>query len=174
MLDRAIAVGRAPTLAALIERGFYSDECISAFPSITPVCAASITTGTDQDQHGIPSMNWYHRGEQRYVEYGSSVSASRRTGIIRSLTDTVYNMNLVHLSRTTPTVFEQLDDADIRTACTSYLIYRGRYRHEPARETAAGLLSLFPTVEAVLVEEAASEAEVLVVADHRESGKRIV
>ena len=52
-------------------------------------------------------MNWYHRGEARYVEYGSSFQASRAFGIVRSLTDTIYNMNLAHLSREAPTVFER-------------------------------------------------------------------
>ena len=37
-----------------------------------------------------------------------------------------------------PTVFESLDDADVRTAGTTYLIYRGRHRHEVAGETRAG------------------------------------
>ncbi len=75
MLERAVATGRAPALKAVMERGTYVDECCAAFPSVTPVCAASIATGTRQDRHRIPSMNWYHREERRYVEYGSSFSA---------------------------------------------------------------------------------------------------
>ena len=81
-------------------------------------------------------MNWFHRGEHRYVEYGSSFRAAQRFGIARQLTDTVYNMNRAHLSADTPTVFESLDDADLRTAGTTYLMYRGRHRHEPQRDTA--------------------------------------
>ena len=42
-------------------------------------------------------MNWYHRGEERYVEYGSSFQATRAFGVVRSLFDTVYNMNMAHL-----------------------------------------------------------------------------
>ena len=42
-------------------------------------------------------MNWYHRGEGRYVEYGTSFKASQTFGFKRSLTDTIYNMNLEHL-----------------------------------------------------------------------------
>ena len=30
-------------------------------------------------------MNWYHRDEQRYIEYGSSLRAARRVGIARQL-----------------------------------------------------------------------------------------
>jgi hypothetical protein len=136
MLERAVNTGRAPAMQAVMDRGTYVDECCAAFPSVTPVCAASIATGTRQDRHRIPSMNWYHRDERRYVEYGSSFSASRRFGIARQLTDTVFNMNAEHLPADVPTVFESLDDADVRTAGTTYLIYRGRHEHQISRETA--------------------------------------
>lgn len=136
MLERAIASGRAPALARIRDEGVYVDDCVAAFPSVTPVCAATITTGVGPDQHLIPSMNWYHREEGRYVEYGSSFSASRQFGVIRSLTDTVYRMNAEHLAADVETVFESLDDADVRTAGTTYLIYRGRHQHEVSNETA--------------------------------------
>src|ERR1700760_1979348 len=140
MLERAIAAGRAPAMALVRERGVYVDDCVAAFPSVTPVCAATITTGVGPDQHGIPSMNWYHRDEARYVEYGSSFSASRQFGVLRSLTDTVYRMNSEHLAADALTVFESLDDADIRTAGTTYLIYRGRHDHEVAQDSALARL----------------------------------
>jgi type I phosphodiesterase/nucleotide pyrophosphatase len=134
-LERAVAAGEAPTLAELMRRGTYVRDCVAAFPSVTPVCAASIATGVWQDEHHIPGMCWYHRGEGRYVEYGSSFRASQRVGLARQLTDTVYNMNGAHLSRSLRTIFETLDDADVRTAGTTYLMYRGRHRHEPSRST---------------------------------------
>jgi Type I phosphodiesterase / nucleotide pyrophosphatase len=135
MLDRAIEEGRAPALKALMEHGTYVRDCVSTFPSVTPVASATIATGARPGQHHIPSMNWFHRGEERYVEYGSSMAATRVFGIVRSLYDTVYNMNMAHLSRARETVFEALDDAGLRTACTTYLIYRGRYRHEPSGDS---------------------------------------
>jgi Type I phosphodiesterase / nucleotide pyrophosphatase len=141
MLERAVAGGHAPTLELLIERGEHVDDCVAAYPSVTPVCAASIATGAAPDRHEIPSMNWYHRGEGRYVEYGTSFKASQAFGFRQSLTDTIYNMNLEHLSAQTPTVFERLDDAGLRTAGTTYLMYRGRHRHEVAGETALARLA---------------------------------
>jgi type I phosphodiesterase/nucleotide pyrophosphatase len=134
MLERAIDSGRAPALKALVERGVYIRDCVSSFPSVTPVASASITTGLGPDRHHIPSMNWYHRGEERYVEYGSSFAATRTFGIVRSLYDTVYNMNLAHLSRAERTVFEVVEDAGFRAACTTYLIFRARHRHEADEE----------------------------------------
>ena len=133
--ERAIDEGQAPALAALMEHGTYVPDCVSSFPSITPVAAASIATGLGPAEHLIPSMNWYHRGEERYVEYGSSLPATRTFGVFRSLQDTVYNMNLAHLTQEHDTVFERLDDAGVRTACTTYLIYRGRHRHEPSGDS---------------------------------------
>jgi predicted AlkP superfamily pyrophosphatase or phosphodiesterase len=135
MLDEAIEEGRAPALAALRDRGRYIRDCISTFPSVTPVASAAIATGTGPGEHHIPSMNWFHRGEERYIEYGSSFPATRAFGVVRSLFDTVYNMNMAHLSRGRKTVFEHLDDAGLRTACTTYLIYRGRTRHDPSGES---------------------------------------
>jgi predicted AlkP superfamily pyrophosphatase or phosphodiesterase len=129
MLERAIDQGQAPVLAKIVQRGTYVRDCVSAFPSVTPVAAASIVTGLGPADHFIPSMNWYHRGERRYVEYGSSFEASRAVGVFRSLQDTVYNMNMAHLNRARRTVFEALMDNGIRTAGTTYLMYRGRKRH---------------------------------------------
>jgi hypothetical protein len=136
MLERAVAEGVAPVLGELMRRGTYVPDCAAAFPSVTPVCAASIATGAGQERHLIPAMNWYMREEARYVEYGSSFRASQRFGIARQLTDTVYNMNRAHLAPEPLTVFEALDDAGVRTAGTTYLIYRGRHRHEPQRDSA--------------------------------------
>lgn len=140
MLERAIETGRAPALGRIRDEGVYVNDVVAAFPSVTPVCAATITTGVGPDQHLIPSMNWYHRFEERYVEYGSSFSATRQFGVVRSLTDTIYRMNAEHLSSDTPTVFESIDDLGLRTAGTTYLIYRGRHQHEVAQESALARL----------------------------------
>jgi hypothetical protein len=134
MLERAVAEGRAPTFAELIERGVLVPDCVSSFPSVTPVASAEMVTGVASDRHWISGMNWYHRLERRYVEYGSSLEASRAFGVFRALYDLVYNMNLGHLSPEVETVFESLEDAGYRTACTPFLIYRGRQRHEVSLE----------------------------------------
>ncbi len=134
MLLRAIAEERAPTFAALLERGVLVEDCVSSFPSVTPVACSEMVTGVGSDQHWISGMNWYHRLERRYVEYGSSLDATRAFGVFRALYDLVYNMNLAHLSPEIETVFESLEDAGRRTACTPFLIYRGRQRHEVSLE----------------------------------------
>jgi hypothetical protein len=130
MLRRAIDAGRAPSFGALVERGVLIEDCVSSFPSVTPVACSEMVTGVGADEHWISGMNWYHRLERRYVEYGSSLEATRAFGVFRALYDLVYNMNLAHLSPEVETLWERLDDAGARTACTPYLIYRGRHRHE--------------------------------------------
>jgi hypothetical protein len=129
-LEEAVAEGRAPTFGALLERGVLVPDCVSSFPSVTPVACSEMVTGVGAERHWISGMNWYHRLERRYVEYGSSLEASRAFGIFRTLYDLVYNMNLAHLSPEIETLFERLDDAGARTACTPFLIYRGRHRHQ--------------------------------------------
>ena len=134
MLRRAVAEGRAPSFAALLERGALVEDCVSSFPSVTPVACAEMVTGVAADRHWISGMNWYHRLERRYVEYGSSLEATRTVGVFRALYDLVYNMNLAHLNPAVETLFERLADAGLRTACTPFLIYRGRRRHPVSLE----------------------------------------
>ena len=130
MLRKTIDSGEAPTFAALEERGKMVDDCVSSFPSVTPVACSEMLTGVGPGDHWVMGMNWYHRVERRYIEYGSSFEATRTFGLFRSMYDLVYNMNLDHLSWEAQTVFERLGDAGVRTASTPFLIYRGRRRHE--------------------------------------------
>jgi hypothetical protein len=133
-LERAIAEGSAPTFAKLVDRGTLVRDCVSTFPSVTPVATSEICTGVGPDRHWISGMNWYHRVERRYVEYGTSLEATRAFGLIRCLYDTVYNLNMFHLSHEVETIYETLMDAGVRTAVTPFLIYRGRCRHEMGLE----------------------------------------
>ena len=130
MLARSIDAGEAPNFAAVCERGATIPDCVAPFPSVTPVCCSEIVTGVRADRHWISGINWYHRAEHRYVEYGSSFEATRAFGLFRTLYDIVYNMNMSHLSHEVETLFELLGDRGVRSACTPFLIYRGRTRHE--------------------------------------------
>ena len=116
-----------PALTFLREHGTYR-RAVSTFPSLTPVCASSIATGAHPDVHHIPHLVWFDRDERRLVEYGSSFAALVAAGTRRSLVDTVFNMNAKHLGPS-PTVFEALDDAGLRTAAVNFTCYRGRTEH---------------------------------------------
>ena len=93
MLERAIERGEAPALKAIRERGTLRRRAVRR----VPVGDAGLR-GVDRHRRPAgppphPAMNWYSRDERRYVEYGSSFRASRKLGIARQLTDTVFNMN---------------------------------------------------------------------------------
>ncbi len=117
-----------PALRFLLDHGSYR-RAVSTFPSLTPVCLASIATGAHPDVHGIPHLVWWHRGEERLVEYGSSFAALRASGLARGLRDSVVNLNERHLSRGAETVYEALEDIGLTTAVINFTTYRGRHRH---------------------------------------------
>jgi Type I phosphodiesterase / nucleotide pyrophosphatase len=126
--EAAASGTETPTLRALAEAGSYR-RAVSAFPSLTPVCLSTIATGGFGDVHGIPHLVWYHRGERRVVEYGSSFGALRAAGLGRSLRDTIVDMNARHLRAEATTIFEAADDAGLTSAAVNFTAYRGRTTH---------------------------------------------
>ncbi|MCL4288971.1 MAG: alkaline phosphatase family protein [Thermoleophilia bacterium] len=128
-LDRGLERGRLPALRLLLDAGGQYVRGVSTFPSVTPVCLSAIATGAGPDVHGIPHLAWYHRGEGRIVEYGSSLAAIRATGLRGALRDSVAGLSRDHLSPGAITVFEQLGDAGLVTAAVNFTCYRGRHTH---------------------------------------------
>ncbi|HEX2112275.1 MAG TPA: alkaline phosphatase family protein [Gaiellaceae bacterium] len=128
MLERGVEEQRVPALAELLDRGTYS-RGVTTFPSVTPVCLTSIATGAHPDRHHIPHLAWYHRGEQRIIEYGSSFPAMRAVGARRALRDSIFDMNHAHMSSGATTIFEAVEDAGLTAASVNFTCYRGRTRH---------------------------------------------
>jgi hypothetical protein len=130
MLEQTLERGGVPALSFLAEHGRYR-RAVSTFPSLTPVCLSTIATGAHPDVHEIPHLVWYHRGERRIVEYGSSFGAVRAAGTRRSLIDTIYGLNAEHLGVRAVTVYEALEDAGLTAAAVNITCYRGRVAHRP-------------------------------------------
>ena len=128
MLEASLGRRSTPTLTSLAEHGRLG-RATTTFPSLTPVCLSSIATGAHPDVHEIPHLVWWHRGERRIVEYGSSFGAVRAAGIGRTLRDTLVGLNADHLGRRAVTIFEALADAGVRTAAVNFTVYRGRTPH---------------------------------------------
>ncbi len=149
LLDRAIAAGRAPTIAWLAGEGGRTDLCVSSFPSLTPVCLAALITGCHPAGSGIPGMTWYHREQRRMVEYGSSLAATLAEGTRQMVDDVLVNLNMLHLSPRATTVFEALEDAGLETAAINTFVCRGRVRHPITRPAARGLARRIGLVDAV-------------------------
>src|SRR5579862_7494269 len=117
-----------PALRFLAEHGEYR-RAASTFPSLTPVCLSSIATGAHPDVHEIPHLVWWHRKEQRIVEYGSSFGAVRAAGLARSLHDTIVGLNASHLGMGAQTIYEALEGNQLTTAAINITCYRGSHRH---------------------------------------------
>jgi hypothetical protein len=137
MLEGSIGTPVAPWLTRLAEHAEYR-RAVSVFPSLTPVCLSSIATGSFPDVHEIPHLVWYHRGEGRLVEYGSSFGAMRAAGARQAIRDTIVNMNASHLGRRAITVYEAADDAGLVPASVNITCYRGRTRHASRVPVIAG------------------------------------
>ena len=128
LLDRALDEQRVPAIAELVARGTLGTG-VTTFPSVTPVCLTTIATGAHPDVHGVPHLAWYHRGEGRIVEYGSSFPAMRAVGARQAFRDAIFTMSHEHVSRGATTVFEAVEDAGLVPAAINFTSYRGRTRH---------------------------------------------
>ena len=130
----AVDVRELPTTPALAlpRRARRVPRAASTFPSLTPVCLSSIATGAHPDVHEIPHLVWWHRGEQRLVEYGSSFGAVRAAGLARVAPRHDRRPERDSTSRTdAETVYEALEDAGLTTAAINITCYRGAHRHLP-------------------------------------------
>ena len=137
MLEGSLGGASTPWLTRLAEHGSYR-RAVSVFPSLTPVCLSSIATGAYPDVHEIPHLVWYHRGERRLVEYGSSFGAMRAAGARQAIRDTIVNMNATHLGRDAVTLYEAAEDAGLVAAAVNITCYRGRTQHVPRVPAIAG------------------------------------
>jgi len=117
-----------PALRFLLDHGSYR-RATSTFPSLTPVCLASIATGGHADVHGIPHLVWWNRDEERLVEYGSSFAAMRASGLTQGIRDTVVNLNERHLFASAETVYEAVEDAGLTAGAINITTYRSRQVH---------------------------------------------
>lgn len=73
-IKEAVAEGRLPNFKKLMERGVYFDDCMTAFPSITPTCWTAICTGAVPAVSGANCYVVHKTGthpEQVYTTYSS-------------------------------------------------------------------------------------------------------
>jgi Type I phosphodiesterase / nucleotide pyrophosphatase len=138
LLEQALGDRRLPALTFLAEHGRYG-RAVSTFPSLTPVCLSSLATGAHPDVHRIPHLVWYHREEERIVEYGSSFRAILAAGTRRSIVDTIFELSERHLGEHAVTAFEALEAAGLTTASVNFTCYRGPHPH---RATVPGIRRL--------------------------------
>ncbi len=128
-LKRALERKMVPALEFIINRGFFSDRCVSVFPTMTPTCASSIATGTLPFQHQIPGFVWYHRREKRVINYGISPLAVIKLGVRRVVQDLLFNLNHNQLSKRVKTIYEVLEQGGFSTGAVNPFIFRAGREH---------------------------------------------
>ncbi|MFT9848129.1 alkaline phosphatase family protein [Aneurinibacillus sp. REN35] len=125
VLQEARQAQLVPTLSALMERGAYWDNCVSAFPTMSANVDASLSTGAYSEVHGIPGLVWYSRTEKRVVNYINGNKSVLRVGIKKCAKDVLVELNEKHLSKNTSTLFEELAQRGKTSASINFSSHRG-------------------------------------------------
>lgn len=141
-LDICHRQGKIPALSFLIENGTL-DHCVSVFPTMSPVCICTLTTGAAPFEHGIPGIAWYHRGERRIIDNNSDWLSIIKRGLVQATKDFIYNLNHKQLSWEVRTVYEELETKGYFTSSVNNLIYRGNTEYRVHIPLVLKLLTMF-------------------------------
>jgi hypothetical protein len=68
-LREGLADGYLEALGFLSQAGTLRSDCVAPFPSVTPTCLATITTGLPPRLHGILGRAWYERRRSHVHEF---------------------------------------------------------------------------------------------------------
>ena len=135
----ALEAGRLPNFAALGERGEWSWDGTSIFPSITPAATSSIATGHYPIHTGIAGASWFERDRDELHYYGDDFWVIAREGFGAFLSDFLEKLNGDRLR--VPTLFQMVERAGLRATCINYLIFKGDVPH---RADTPQLLKILP------------------------------
>ncbi len=142
-LKRALDRRMVPAMEFLKSRGYFTDRCVSVFPTMTPTCASSITTGTPPSDHQVPGFVWFSRREKRIVNYGISPRAVKKLGVRRVIQDLLFNLNHSQLSKKVKTLYESLEEAGLTTGAVNPFIFRAGRPHRARIPFLMQLMSSF-------------------------------
>lgn len=142
-LKRSLERKMVPALEYIIKRGYFTDRCVSVFPTMTPTCASSIATGALPSQHEIPGFVWYSRREKRMVNYGMTLWAVLKLGVRRVVQDLLFNLNHCQLSHKVKTIYESLEQGGFSTGAVNPYIFRAGSKHETKIPLSLSIASFF-------------------------------
>ncbi|QWU18414.1 alkaline phosphatase family protein [Paenibacillus sophorae] len=125
-LQEAMNQGKAPALKYLIDHGRYFPKVVSSFPTMSVTIDSTLLTGVYADKHHVPGLVWYNDREKRMVFYGNGPKEALKIDQLQVLTDSVYQLNQVQLSKKVKTIHEELADSGKHSASINAVIYRGR------------------------------------------------
>ncbi|WP_025687988.1 alkaline phosphatase family protein [Paenibacillus zanthoxyli] len=125
-LQEAMKQGKAPALKYLIDHGQYFPNVVSSFPTMSVTIDSTLLTGVYADKHHVPGLVWYSDREKRMIFYGNGPKEALKIDQLQVLTDSVYQMNQVQLSKNVKTIHEELADSGKHSASINAVILRGR------------------------------------------------
>ncbi len=128
VFEPAVAEGRLPHLASLVDRGVHRSECISAFPSITPAATASIMTGRYPNGHAISGAFWFDRERHSVAYYGSDFWIMVEEGLGKYVDDYLLKLNYQRLK--SETLSEMIERNEGTSAILNYMWFRGDTDHD--------------------------------------------
>ncbi|MFZ5648821.1 MAG: alkaline phosphatase family protein [Bacillota bacterium] len=142
-LKRAFDRKMVPAMEFLKKRGYFTDRCVSVFPTMTPTCASTIATGAPPSDHQVPGFVWFNRGEKRIVNYGISPLAVWKMGVKRVIQDLLFNLNHIQLSKKVKTLYESMEEAGLTTGAVNPFIFRAGRAHRARIPLIVQMLSTF-------------------------------
>ena len=84
-LNELLREDQLKAIPFLIRHGFYWDDMVSVFPTMSVVIDSTLLTGSYPDEHGIPALVWYDPSSRRVVNYGDSPRSVGRQGLLTTL-----------------------------------------------------------------------------------------
>lgn len=124
----AMLDGKLPTLSLLESHGFYRDECISIFPSITPAATAALVTGQYPATSGIAGACWLDRESGELAYHGDDLWAIWNHGIQEYFRAFLTKMNFERLQSST--IYDLAAEAGLSSSCFNLMWFRGPKRHK--------------------------------------------
>ncbi|AHV97518.1 alkaline phosphatase family protein [Paenibacillus sabinae] len=147
-LQEAVKQGKAPALKYLMEHGRYFPEMVSSFPTMSVTIDSTLLTGEYADKHHVPGLVWYSDREKRMIFYGNGPKEALKIDQLQVLTDSVYQMNQVQLSKKVKTIHEELAKKGKHSASVNAVIFRGtkerKLRVPPAMANTTRLPDHYP------------------------------
>lgn len=128
-LNELLREGKLKAIPFLIDRGFYWDDVISVFPSMSVVIDSSLLTGAYPDEHRVPALVWYDPDSRRVINYGDSPRSVWKQGPSTTLQWVLEDLNQKHLSPRVSTIHETLKRAGLRSGSINLLVHRGFVTH---------------------------------------------
>lgn len=124
-LKEVLDFGKAPAMKYLVENGQYHPKVVTSFPTMSVSIDTTLLTGATPNEHHIYGLVYFHKKENRIVNFGTGFKETFIFGLKTVLQDSLLNLNQKYISQKVKTIHEE---TDLPTASINGLIYRGNYQ----------------------------------------------